>query len=280
MEQLPRLQARIASLHELRDLIRALRALAASHVQEAQAALAGIRRYTEVVEDAIAAGASLLPDIDRHGPAARQPAADILIVVCSEHGFAGAFNERLLDRAEAERTPGQSLAIIGRRGAAIAEERGLDAAWSFPKATRIGGVMRATRQVAAHLTSVTAASIVFGSYRRGGDYEVEARRVLPLDPALLVRSSQRSPPLHHLAPEVLIERLAREYLLAEITRAVTESLASENGARLRVMEMADHNIGDKLEDLGRTEHALRQEAITSELLDVVTGSEAVLEHPD
>ncbi|MDH3919169.1 MAG: ATPase, partial [Rhodospirillales bacterium] len=62
MEQLPRLQARISSLHELRDLFRALRALAASHVQEAQSALAGIRRYVEVVEDAIAEGAALLPE--------------------------------------------------------------------------------------------------------------------------------------------------------------------------------------------------------------------------
>ena len=53
MEQLPRLQARISNLNELRDLIGALRALAASHVKEADAALTGIRRYVEVVEDAI-----------------------------------------------------------------------------------------------------------------------------------------------------------------------------------------------------------------------------------
>ena len=52
--------------------------------------------------------------------------------------------------------------------------------------------------------------------------------------------------------------------------------ASESGARLRVMGTADQNIGDKLEDLQRREHSLRQEAITSELLDVVTGSEAIL----
>jgi F-type H+-transporting ATPase subunit gamma len=75
---------------------------------------------------------------------------------------------------------------------------------------------------------------------------------------------------------VLLQRLASEYLFAELTRAVMESLASENGARLRVMEAADHNTGDKLEGLRRSENALRQEAITSELLDVVTGSEAIL----
>ena len=73
-----------------------------------------------------------------------------------------------------------------------------------------------------------------------------------------------------------MRQLASEFLFAEITRAVMESLTSENGARLRVMEAADHNIGDKLERLHRSENALRQEAITSELLDIVTGSEAIL----
>ena len=61
MEKLARLRAQIASLDELRDLIRAMRALAASHVQEAQDVLAGIRRYVTVIEDAIAEAAALAP---------------------------------------------------------------------------------------------------------------------------------------------------------------------------------------------------------------------------
>lgn len=275
MEQLPRLQARILSLRELRDLIRALRALAASHLQEAQAALIGIRRYVEVVEDGIAEGAGLLPETDAGGAAAA-PDKSVLIIAGSEHGFAGDFNDRLLDRAEAALEPGQGLGIIGRRAAMLAAERGLEPIWSLSMATHVGGILGVTRRAAEHLTAISVADIVFGSYRPGGNFEVETKRILPLDPALLVRSARRSSPLHHLAPEVLLQRLASEYLFAEITSAVTESLASENGTRLRVMESADHNIGDKLEDLRRTEHALRQEAITSELLDVVVGSEAVL----
>lgn len=276
MEALARLQARLSSLQELRDLIRALRALAASHVQEAQGALAGMRRYAEVVEDAIAEGAALLPGGD--GPAAppSPPEAGVMIVVCSEHGFVGAFNDRLLDRAVAERTEGQALVIIGRRGTVLAAEKGLAVDRGFPMATHVGGVPGVTRQVAAYLEAVPVADIVFAAYRRGANFETELRHILPLDPVLLAGARRRSPPLHHLAPEVLLGRLGSEYLFAEITRAVMESLASENGARLRVMESADTNIGDKLDGMRRTERVLRQEAITSELLDVVTGSEAIL----
>lgn len=276
MEQLPRIQARISSLHELRDLVRALRALAASHVQEAQGALNGIRRYAEVVEDAIAEGAELRPRPEEPASPSRSSDASVLIVVCSEHGFVGAFNDRTLDRAAAERKPGQRLAVLGRRGAALAAERGLDVVQTFPMATHVGGVLGVTRLVAEHMATVSTADVVFGSYRRGGSYDVEVRSILPIDPAVIKRSARRNRPLHHLAPAQLLERLASEYLFGEITRVVMESLASENGARLGVMEMADHNIGDKLDTLKRQEHTLRQEAITSELLDVVTGSETIL----
>ncbi|NIR28767.1 MAG: hypothetical protein GWN84_05515 [Gammaproteobacteria bacterium] len=276
MEPLPRLRARISNLQELRDLIRALRALAASHVQEAQAALPGIRGYVEVVEDAIAEAAALLPETYALPATSEPPDAGVLIVVCSEHGFAGAFNERLLERAEAERKEGQELVVIGRRGAVLAEERGLEIGWSSPMATHVGGIVGVTRRVVERLGSVSTADAVFGRYRRGANFEVETKSILPLDPDLLVGSQQRSPPLHHLSPDVLLQRLADEYLFGEITRAVMESLASENGARLGVMEAADHNIGDTLDELRHKEHTLRQEAITSELLDVVTGSEAIL----
>jgi F-type H+-transporting ATPase subunit gamma len=278
MEQIARLKARLASLGELRDLMRAIRALAAAHVQEAQAALPGIRRYVEVVEDAIAEGASLLPPGDTHVVRGRSRDG-VLIVVGSEHGFVGAFDEQLLDRVAAVLSPGQIFGVIGRRGAALAAERGLDVAWSEPMATHVGGVLGVTRRVADRLANVSTASIVYGAYRRGGRYEVEVRRILPLDPKLLAGASA-NPALHQLGAEALLRECAGEYLFAEITRSVMESLASENGARLQVMEAADRNIADKLDTLTRRERAVRQDAITAELLDVITGAEAVMGEGD
>lgn len=204
----------------------------------------------------------------------------MLIAVCSEHGFAGPFNDHLLDRVEAEIDGGRRLLVVGRRGAAMARERGLAVDWETAMATHVGGVPPVTRRLAARLADVSAAGVVFGSYRRGGHFQVESRAILPLDPALTDGLERRGPPLHHLPPGELLRRLTEEYLFGELTRAVMDSLASENGARLRVMEAADRNIGDKLDDLRRDEHSLRQEAITSELLDVVTGSEAILGQAD
>jgi len=276
VEQLSRLQTRISSLRDLRELIRALQALAASHVQEAQDSLDGIRKYVDVVEGGIADGVALLSRTYAKAGVLGPSAAGALIVVCSEHGFVGAYNERLLDRAVAERKPGQRLVVIGRRGAVLAAERGLYVDRSFPMATHIGGVLGVTRRVAEELAFVSTADVVFARYRMGGNFKTAVRNILPLDPALLDGTERRSPPLHHLEPALLLRRLADEYLFAEFTRSMMESLASENGARLRVMEAADRNIGERLDQLRRREHVLRQETITAELLDVVTGSEAIV----
>jgi F-type H+-transporting ATPase subunit gamma len=276
MEQLARLTARIGSLRELRDLFRAMRALAASHVQEAQTTLPGIRRYAQVIEDAIARAALLLPASDDRPPDVASAGTNVLVVVCAEQGFTGAFNELLLDRAVFERVPGQQLGVIGHRGARLAEERGIELDWSVPMATHVGGVVAAVRQVARQLEGTSGASVVYGGYRKGGRFEVEARTILPLDPSLLTGAVPGDRPLHQLPPEMLLQRLASEYLFAEITRSVMESLASENGARLHRLEAADHNIGEKLDGLVRRERRVRQEATTAEMLDVVTGTEAIL----
>jgi F-type H+-transporting ATPase subunit gamma len=273
MEKLARLKARIESLVELQDLMRAMRAFAASQVKEAQRALDGIRQYATIIEDAIVDGAALLPAGMNVPPAAAAP--DTLILICSEHGFVGGLNEQLVTRVVDRLRPGQQLAVVGRRGLELADEHGLDVAWDEPMATHIGGVVKLARRVSARLAGVAGAELVCATYQYGGHYEIEARRIVPLDPSLLQRVGTRAPPLHHLPAEALLVRLADEYLLAELARALMEAFASENGARLRVMEAGDRNVGQRLEQLGSKALTLRQQAITAELLELMTGVEAL-----
>jgi F-type H+-transporting ATPase subunit gamma len=72
---------------------------------------------------------------------------------------------------------------------------------------------------------------------------------------------------------MLLRRLVGELLLAELMLVLTESFASENAARLGIMQSADDNITGKLAKLKVQGRQLRQDAITSELLDIVSGSE-------
>jgi len=73
----------------------------------------------------------------------------------------------------------------------------------------------------------------------------------------------------------VLQALIREYLFVLLFQACAESLASENASRLAAMQRAEKNIKEILEDLNRTFHRIRQEAIDEELFDVVAGFEAL-----
>jgi len=277
MDELTRLKARIESLGELKTLFSAMRAMSAARVQEAQAALDGIRRYATVVEGAIAEAAGLQPAGSARGSEMWLPSSGALVVICAEHGFAGAFTRRLLQRAKAELQKHEKLGIVGRRGAALADEHHVDPAWTLTMTTHVGGVIEVARRVAAQLTRATSVRLVFARYESGGRFDIGARSVIPIDPQLLKASAVQAPPLHHLDPQLLLQQLVEEHLFADLVLAMMESLASENGARLQVMKAADRNIDNKLADLTRRTRQVRQRAITAELLDVVTGAEAILQ---
>lgn len=255
-----------------------MRALAASHVQAAQATLPGIRTYTGVIEEAISEGVTLL---DR--PSAGPPDGsdgnddDLLLVIGAEHGFVGALNQQLTAETERMLAAGRQLAVVGTRLTDVTREHGLEPVWTEPMSTQTSDVLRLARRVAVRLRDVARAELLFAAYRRGGEHEIVRRRVLPLEPRLLDKATVRAPPLHHLPAGLLLDRLAGEYLLAEVTQAITEAFASENGARLQVMEAADRSIDTRLKKLEVRTHSVRQSAITAELLDVITGARAVTE---
>lgn len=270
MEQEQVLKARIANLTELRGLFQALRALAGSRLQEAQSALEGIRSYAEIIAaalaDALALQAGAQP-FDFGGGAA-------LVVMGAEHGFVGGLNLQLLDEAVRRRRQGQILVVLGRRAATIAKERGIAVDIEVPMATHVAGVADAAHDLAEVLDQHANVDVIFARYRKGGNFEPAFRRLLP--PELPAPVQRRGPaPLVQLPPNELLHRLDLEYIFAALSQALMDSFASENAARLRVMETADRSIADKLVALRLSENDLRQEAITAELLDLIVGAQAV-----
>ena len=83
------------------------------------------------------------------------------------------------------------------------------------------------------------------------------------------------PPLHTLPAPELLERLTGEYMLSQLIEAATESLAAENNARFAAMDAAHDNLTRKLQNLRVDASRARQEEVTTELLDLVTGEEAL-----
>jgi F-type H+-transporting ATPase subunit gamma len=275
MEQLARLRARLTTLTELGDIIVAMRALAAAALQESRRSLPAVERYAVLIESGISDVAAILDATAEPVPSTENGEAETICIIGSEHGFVGDLNAELLASLD---IPKESrLIIVGRRLQGAAEELGLPVAATLPKTTHIAGVPLLARKIAECVGAATHVHLATTKHDESkAAVQAQSRQVLPVKlPELGARSSP--PPLHQLKPRELLAELAGEYLLAEISRALIESLAEENQIRLGVLSAASQNISDKLEELRRKERTLRQETITTELLDVVVGAEAVFE---
>jgi F-type H+-transporting ATPase subunit gamma len=270
MEQLSRIEARLESLGELGDLVGAMRSMAASRVREAQEAQGGTRAFRAVIDRTIG---EIAPIAEWPDAAEAAEGAGVLLVITSQNGFVGGFNERLVEAVLAARRPEERLIVAGRRGEIALAERGVTLEEAVAMTSRAAGVTQLARRISLRFAGLSSARIVHAHHAGGAEYEVQVRQVLPLSRDFLV--SDGDVPLHHLPALRLMAALASEFLFAEVADALMDSLASENAARLRMMDAASRNIDDRLERLRRDAHVARQEEMTADMLDVVTGAEAI-----
>ncbi|MFW5857259.1 MAG: F0F1 ATP synthase subunit gamma [Planctomycetota bacterium] len=280
-----RLQQQIESVDGLRNVIHSMRSLAATYLHRAEAKLDGVRAYTRIVGEGIAA--CLAGHDIRLPPAEGRRVA--VAVFFSEQGLCGRFNDIMAESAAeaADALDDPAFLVIGRRGPGRLDRHGLHVAAAVPGVTNpddMDGAIHATVRLLLR-------SHQEGGYREfhllhaesGGAGEMTARRerILPLDlsPWRDADAETASPPRMELPRRQLLAKFVDEYAFVAILRALAESLAAENGMRLKSMEGAKQNIDDTLEDLRQRARMERQNAITEELLDVVAGTEALQQTP-
>jgi F-type H+-transporting ATPase subunit gamma len=270
------LAARIDSVGQIGSVVGALRGIAAAHVQRCRAGLAGVHTYAATVARAIANALSLLP---APPPPASGSGALALVLFCAEQGFAGAFSERVLDTA-GDDIRHACLLLVGRRGQRAAAARGLQPAWSMPGIAHVGAAAGLADHIGAELSrrlaggEVGRVEIIYTHPLDGSGLGVQRLSLFPLDLRHFGGKLQRPPPLLQLKPALLLERLALEYLRAQLTEAVLQNFAAENIARMLAMSAARDNIGRTLEELRREARIARQEAITAEVVELAVGTAA------
>jgi F-type H+-transporting ATPase subunit gamma len=272
--------AHIVATRQFESVITAMRGVAAIRTREAQSRLAGVRAYAEALGEAI--GAALALGAER--PPSRTvsdrgtASGHIVLAFSSSRGFVGAFNERILESAArlvassgAERP---ALFIIGERGASLAEERGLRAAWTLPMVARVDDAPSLADRIAQELYlrlgegRAARVTLLHGAPSGAGVAIVE-RSLVPLDLSRFPPAPRSAPPLVTLPPEALLESLAQEYVFAELCEAAVLSFAAENEARMRAMIEARSNAQKTLQELEARHRQKRQEEITEEIVELV-----------
>ena len=189
-ERLSDVVARIGSVRQLSSVIGAMRGIAAARAREARERVEGVRAYAATVGAAI--GQALALAEDGGVPSGSRDGGDghLVIALCAEQGFAGMFNRRVLDVAErllrADGSHRRELVLLGGRGLAAAEERGLAIGWSAAMVAHVDEVGaladRVTEQLYARLESgrATRVSVVHAAPAFAEIHVVE-RALAPFD---------------------------------------------------------------------------------------------------
>jgi F-type H+-transporting ATPase subunit gamma len=275
--------AQIQNVRQLQAVVTAMRGIAASRTQQSRSLLAGIEAYSGVISRAVGQALRLLPSDGRAQPAARA-AKPGLVLFCAEQGFAGAFSERIFEAAGRD-LDGTVNFLIGTRGAALAHEGAIRVAWSAPMATNVAGIPgladRITEALYRRIASGVVAEIdlVFPRSVPPGIIQIDRHSLLPVDLGRFAAPSRGDPPLTTLAPRHLVERLAEEYVYAQLCEAAMHAFEAENEARMMAMAAAKTNIEMKLDGLSQRERQLRQEEITAEVVELAAGTEALKTRP-
>ena len=278
-ERLADVVTQIHNVRQLEAVVTAMRGIAASRAQQSRSLLAGIEAYTDVISRTIGRALSLLPPAFAT-TSLRRRAKRGLILFCAEQGFAGAFSERVLDAAVNDIGDATSL-IVGTRGVGIAHERGIKPVWSAPMAAHVDAIPGFANRLSDALYGYVASGavaevdIVFPRWLSGRGIQIDRHSLLPIDFQRFARPVEQQAPLTTLAPQPLLNRLAAEYLFAQLCEAAVHAFEAENEARTMAMASAKTNIETKLVGLSQRERQLRQEEITTEIIELATGAEAL-----
>ncbi len=283
------LRRKISGAGDLGAVVRSMKALAASSIGQYERAVQSLADYRHTVELGLTACFRQTGSI----PSALHPGSPDgavgIVVFGSEQGLVGRFNEVLVEFVAHTfgAGPGPALKIwaVGERVQALLAEtqpsppRLLPVPLSIAAITPLVGRILVEIEEALAKRTVREIHLFHNQPKAGAAYEPAGRKLLPFD-----RDWQRrfcaTPWPNREFPQVMgetgpvLQAFIREYLFILIFQACAESLASENAARLAAMQRAEKNIQGIVEDLNRTFHRVRQEAIDEELFDVISGYEA------
>jgi F-type H+-transporting ATPase subunit gamma len=270
-----------------------MKMVAASKLRRAQAQAEAARPYAERMERmlrALAASVSDMPNAPALLAGTGKQQNDQLVPVTADRGLAGAFNasigratRTLARRLEAE---GKTVKIlpVGRKGRdylrrelasritsdiSFASKRRLE----FSDAEDIG--VRITTMLAAG--EVDVCILIYNRFRSVISQIVTEQQLIPAPPAPEGEAVDLGGASYEFEPdeETILERLLPQALAIAIFRALLESAAGEHGARMTAMDNATRNAGDMIKRLTLNYNRARQANITKELIEIISGAEAV-----
>ena len=289
METLEQLSGTLESLEDLRSIVRTMKALAAASIRQYERAVESLQLYNRTVELGLHVVLREMPEPMTRHQRAHGPLG--IIVFGSDHGLCGRFNQDLADFVR-EHLQGRAaeeairVLVVGARMAPLMADAGLPADETLGLPGSAARITALVDQIFLTLDAWEAESgvvpvhVFYNRRRSGSRTHAMAQRLLPVDLHRFHRLEEdpwpsRVLPTFSMDRETLFAALVRQYLFVSLVRACAESQAAEHASRLSAMQSASRNLDERQVELIGEFRRRRQEVITAELLDVVSGYEAL-----
>ncbi|WP_374031617.1 ATP synthase F1 subunit gamma [Bdellovibrio bacteriovorus] len=293
MASLKDIRAQIESTKNTQQITKAMKLVSAAKLRKAQNNIVNMRPYAltlrKVIADIAVTNKVSHPLMEKK----EQVKNVLLVVITSDRGLCGAFNSNINKFAEAYYNNNKTslekidFLFVGRRGHDYFARRGikavdyitkLDKDISYELASKV-----ANRVMNDYLEgSYDEVRIVHNEFKSAISQVVTAETLLPIDLGLTTFKKEADTAsnfavdmIFEPAPEQIIKELLEKHFELQVYRCMSESVAGEHGARMSAMENATNNAKEMINKLTLTYNKLRQEKITTELTEIVSGAEAL-----
>ncbi|HPX60541.1 MAG TPA: ATP synthase F1 subunit gamma [Deltaproteobacteria bacterium] len=284
MASLKSIKKRIVSVKNTRQITKAMKMVSAAKLRRAQDAVVAARPYASKLGEVLVTLSSSVKGNRHPLLQVREPKSLLLLVITSDRGLCGGFNTNLCKagdrylKEQAEQFQKISVLTVGRKGHDYFKSRYAVASnHSIPKPSYEEASAVAAEVIEAFISEeYDQVVMLFNSFKSVMSQDITLQQLLPIEASTTEESDQ---PETEFFYEPSIEELLAEILPknveVQIFKAMLESLAGEHGARMTAMDSASKNASEMIGKLTLQYNRARQAAITTELMEIISGSESI-----
>jgi len=280
------LRRRIRSVRSTQQITKAMKMVAAARLRRAQQHILEARPYAKALGEMLRTLAAQFNP--KHHPllAEREEKAATIIVVTGDKGLCGSFNTNVLRQTSlllaSSRWQRVELVVAGRKGIDYFRMRGREVLQSYPDLMHTVTPEKAATLVewlTERFTSGTtdAVYLVYNSFRSVIQQRVEVERLLPVERTQLEGGTAAADYQYEPTPAALLHAMLPRHISFQVLRVLLDSQAAEHAARMTAMDAAQKNAGEMIDRLTLTYNRVRQATITKELIEIVSGAQALAE---
>ncbi len=294
------LSRRLDSVRDLQSVVGTMKSLAAANIVQYERAADATREYDHIVQLALQVllqSETSLPSfvgnshrLSSRDASSASPAG--IIVFGTDQGLCGRFNEEIANEVrqylESHPRESQPMAIlVGARLSHLLESRQIKETRLFRVPVNVPDITILLQDIMPKIAlwqrdhHVQRIDLFYNRRTSTASFEPVHQPLLPLDPKFLQRLKQRrwdsrGLPFYRLTSRELLSGVLQQFLFIQLYRASAESRASENASRIASMQKAEKNIEEKLANLQTEFNQQRQNLITDELLDIISGFQVAM----